>query len=80
VLRDALGRLAAVLGDPPYNLVVHGGPPGPLPRWFHWYVEIQPRIGVVAGFEQGTGVLVNVTPPETAAEQLRAARPDVNEV
>jgi UDPglucose--hexose-1-phosphate uridylyltransferase len=72
-LRDVLARLAAVLGDAPYNLVVHGAPPGPQARWFHWYIEIQPRIAITAGFEQGTGVMVNDVLPETAADRLRAA-------
>jgi hypothetical protein len=27
-----------------------------------------------AGFERGTGVLINVMPPEVAAETLRAVR------
>ena len=30
------------------------------------------RIGVVAGFELGTGILVNTVDPETAAQRLRA--------
>ena len=29
-----------------------------------------PRITSVAGFEQGTGVLINIVGPERAAEQL----------
>ncbi len=72
-LRDALARLREVLGDPPYNLVVHTAPPGAAP--FHWYVEVIPRISVVAGFEQATGILVNTVPPERAAPELRAAAP-----
>jgi UDPglucose--hexose-1-phosphate uridylyltransferase len=71
--RDALARLDAALGDPPYNLVVHTAPPG-RPGFFHWYIEVQPRIGVVAGFELGTGLYVNVVSPEDAARQLRDAR------
>jgi UDPglucose--hexose-1-phosphate uridylyltransferase len=71
--RTALGRLATVLGDVPYNLVVHTAPPGVAPDAFHWYVEVQTRIAVVAGFEQGTGIFVNTTPPEPAASRLREA-------
>ncbi len=67
--RDALARLDAVLGDPPYNLVVHTAPPGT--DSYHWYVEIVPRLSVVAGFEQATGILVNSAPPERAAAELR---------
>ena len=28
-------------------------------------------MAVVAGFEQGTGILVNTVPPERAAQELR---------
>jgi len=70
-IREALGRLEGVLGRPSYNVVVHTAPPGP-PGFFHWYVEVRPRVAVVAGFELGTGVYVNVVAPEDAAEQLRA--------
>jgi UDPglucose--hexose-1-phosphate uridylyltransferase len=69
--REALLRLDGVLGHPAYNLVVHTAPPGP-PGFFHWYVEVRPRVAVVAGFELGTGVYVNVVAPEDAAAQLRA--------
>jgi UDPglucose--hexose-1-phosphate uridylyltransferase len=75
--RRVLGLLATVLGDVPYNLVVHTAPPGVAPGAYHWYVEVQTRIAVVAGFEQGTGILVNSLPPEVAAQQLRAVDPAV---
>jgi UDPglucose--hexose-1-phosphate uridylyltransferase len=71
--RDVLACLDGALDDPPYNLVVHTAPPGAGP--YHWYVEIVPRLSVVAGFEQATGILVNTVPPEQAAEGLRAKRP-----
>jgi UDPglucose--hexose-1-phosphate uridylyltransferase len=70
--RDAVGRLAIVTGDAAYNLVFHTAPPGPV-GFFHWYVELRPRMTVPAGFELGTGVDVNVVAPEDAAEQLRNA-------
>ena len=44
-----------LLGDVPYNVVVHTAPRDHRP--FHWYVEVTPRISVIAGFEQATGVL-----------------------
>jgi len=50
---------------------VHGAPRDRAP--FHWYVEVTPRLSVVAGFEQATGILVNSTPPEQAARALRDA-------
>jgi UDPglucose--hexose-1-phosphate uridylyltransferase len=75
-VREVLARLGAWMADPPYNLVVHTSPPSlaSARSVFHWYVEITPRISIVAGFEQGTGVLVNTVPPEQAAEALRSAQ------
>jgi UDPglucose--hexose-1-phosphate uridylyltransferase len=71
-VHDVLARVSAWLQDPPYNLVVHTAPPGAPAGAFHWYVEIAPRVSVLAGFEQGTGVLVNSMSPEQAAAELRS--------
>ncbi len=72
-LRDALSALHALLGEPAYNVVLRSAPPDRPAGEFHWYLDVLPRTGVVAGFEQGTGILVNVVPPEQAATQLRDA-------
>ena len=40
-------------------------------RTFHWHVHVLPHVTTGAGFEQGTGVRINVVPPEAAARQLR---------
>jgi UDPglucose--hexose-1-phosphate uridylyltransferase len=71
--RSVLTRLAVATGDAPYNLAVHTAPPGVAPDAFHWYAEVQTRMAVVAGFEQGTGILVNTVAPELAARHLREA-------
>jgi UDPglucose--hexose-1-phosphate uridylyltransferase len=71
--RNSLAMLAASIGDVPYNFVVHSAARGTDEGRFHWYIEVQTRIAVVAGFEQGTGVLVNTMPPERAAPQLRTS-------
>jgi UDPglucose--hexose-1-phosphate uridylyltransferase len=73
-LRDALKALNALHGDVAFNLVVHTAPhhhDGP----FHWHVHIWPKLVTVAGFERGTGVMINIVSPEQAAEELRAALP-----
>jgi UDPglucose--hexose-1-phosphate uridylyltransferase len=67
---EVLARLAALLGDPAYNLVVHTAPQAARPG-YHWYVRITPRLTVVAGFERGSGLFVNIVPPEHAATALR---------
>jgi len=75
VLRDVLRALGHALGDPPYTVVVHNASARPQTaggdRAFHWWLEVVPRIAVVAGFELGTGVLVNTVDPEVAAGRLR---------
>lgn len=71
-LRDILGRLDRLIGDTPYNLVFHSSPHHE-EHLFHWHVHLVPRLTSVAGFEQGTGVLINIVAPEQAAEQLAAA-------
>jgi UDPglucose--hexose-1-phosphate uridylyltransferase len=68
--RRAVGALESLLGDVPYNVVVHNGPArGDHP--FHWFVTVVPRISTIAGFELGTGVFVNTLAPTDACEQLR---------
>ena len=39
-------------------------------EYFHWHIEIIPRLTNIAGFEWGTGFYINHTPPEQAAEIL----------
>jgi UDPglucose--hexose-1-phosphate uridylyltransferase len=69
VLRDVLRRLRALLGDIAYNLVFHTAPHHADPA-FCWHVHVLPKTTTAAGFEQGTGVRINVVPPERAAQEL----------
>ena len=70
MLRRALAAISSLLDSPQLNLWVRTAPRGT--GEFHWHVDILPRLTVRAGFEMGTGVEVNVYPPERAAEDLRA--------
>jgi UDPglucose--hexose-1-phosphate uridylyltransferase len=68
-IRTVLARLRGCLGGVAYNLVFHTAPHrhvGP----FHWHVHVLPRVTSVAGFEQGTGVLIDIVAPEIAAKNL----------
>jgi UDPglucose--hexose-1-phosphate uridylyltransferase len=70
MIRTALGALAELFGGPPQlNLWVRTAPRGA--EEFCWHVDLAPRLTVRAGFELGTGVEVNVYPPERAAAELR---------
>jgi UDPglucose--hexose-1-phosphate uridylyltransferase len=70
MIRTALRLLAARFDGPPeLNLWVRTAPRGA--EQFHWHVDIAPRLTIKAGFELGTGVDINVYPPERAAADLR---------
>ncbi len=70
MIRTALRLLAARFDGPPeLNLWVRTAPRGA--ERFHWHVDIAPRLTIKAGFELGTGVDINVYPPERAASDLR---------
>lgn len=74
VLKSTLKKLEKVLERPPYNLIVHTGPLQEASNaFYHWHVEIIPKLTRVAGFEWGTGFYINPTPPEEAAKFLRDA-------
>lgn len=72
ILKDILMRLDHVLEQPAYNYVIHTSPlPDSLNDYYHWHMEIMPKLTKVAGFEWGTGFYINPTPPEEAARFLR---------
>jgi UDPglucose--hexose-1-phosphate uridylyltransferase len=75
-IRDALARLRRTVGDVAYNIVLHYAPFRSRSD-FHWHVHLLPKVTTRAGFELGTGVLINVLSPEYAAAELRAALPTV---
>lgn len=72
-LQDTITRLDKVLQDPPYNFIIHNAPlqeEHDVP-YYHWHIEIIPKLTKVAGFEWGTGFYINPTPPEDATKFLR---------
>jgi UDPglucose--hexose-1-phosphate uridylyltransferase len=72
LVHDVLGRFERVFGAlPPLNLWVRTAPSGA--EYFCWRIDVLPRLTKLAGLEMGTGVNLNVMPPEKAAEQLSAA-------
>jgi UDPglucose--hexose-1-phosphate uridylyltransferase len=86
ILRDVLRRLKVLLNDPPYNMVLHTAPNllgtsgtgrhAPVEPFFHWHIELVPRITRLAGFEWGSGYTVNPTAPEEAARFFKDADPE----
>lgn len=70
-LRDATMLLNRAIGDVAYNVGFHTAPHSHMGE-YHWHIHLWPNLVTQAGFERGTGVLINVVPPEDAAATLRA--------
>ncbi len=75
IVVDVARRIRDAFGDPPSNWVLYsaarseaGG------EHLHWHVRATPRLEQEGGFEQGTGVYINILAPETAARILRESR------
>jgi len=86
MLKECLSKIRNLLDDPPYNFILHTAPFRHRKRevyWktieedYHWYLQISPRLTKNAGFEWGTGIHINPTPPEEAALLLRQTVVDV---
>jgi UDPglucose--hexose-1-phosphate uridylyltransferase len=76
VLGDFLRRMNTVLHNPAYNFMLHTAPLNePSLTYFHWHLEIIPKLTRVAGFEWGSGFFINPVPPEDAAAALRDGEP-----
>ncbi len=80
LLKECLTKIRLILDDPPYNMILHTAPYRHKKKegyWktidedYHWSLQISPRLARDAGFEWGTGIYINPTPPEDAAQLLR---------
>jgi len=75
MIQTALRALATRFGgSPELNLWIRTAPPDA--EQFCWHVDIAPRLTIKAGFELGTGVDINIYPPEQAASDLRESLPE----
>ena len=74
MLRTTIRKIDRVLEHPAYNFIIHSAPVQEPPlAYYHWHVEIIPKLTKVAGFEWGSGFYINPTPPEESARFLREA-------
>lgn len=76
LLKTVLMKMDKVLQVPPYNMIIHSSPfHESTGDFYHWHIELMPKLTKVAGFEWGAGFYINPTPPEEAAAYLREANP-----
>ncbi len=72
VLRNILRKLDICLMNPSFNYIIHTSSFDNLDNpYYHWHIEIMPKLTKIAGFEWGTGFYINPTLPEEAAEYLK---------
>ncbi|GAB4337193.1 MAG: galactose-1-phosphate uridylyltransferase [Calditrichia bacterium] len=75
-VKEVLRRLNLALNNPPFNFMIHTFPiQEAAVEYYHWHIEIMPKLTRVAGFEWGTGFYINPTSPEEAAKYLREINP-----
>jgi UDPglucose--hexose-1-phosphate uridylyltransferase len=72
-LKTCLSGLKKLLNDPPYNFGFHLAINKDASRYYHWHLEVYPKLAIWAGFEKSTGIYINTIAPEAAAESLRKA-------
>jgi UDPglucose--hexose-1-phosphate uridylyltransferase len=75
MLKSVLLRMDRALETPSYNLIIHSLPFSErATEFYHWHVELIPKLARTAGFEWGTGFYINPTSPEEATKVLRSAK------
>jgi UDPglucose--hexose-1-phosphate uridylyltransferase len=72
MLKEVFQRMDRALESPPFNMIFHSAPFSEnASAFYHWHIEIMPKLSKVAGFERGSGFYINPTAPEEAAQVLR---------
>jgi UDPglucose--hexose-1-phosphate uridylyltransferase len=70
-LKASLKALKDLVNDPPYNYGFHMALSKDAEPYYHWHLEVLPKLSIWAGFEVTTGIYINTVTPEAAAESLR---------
>jgi len=69
--KATMAALKDLVNDPPYNYGFHLTLNQDAGEYYHWHLEVYPKLAIWAGFEKSTGVYINTIPPETAAVELK---------
>ncbi|MBE0478524.1 galactose-1-phosphate uridylyltransferase [Candidatus Aerophobetes bacterium] len=72
MLKKCINSLNEIIPGVPYNYIIHTSPSNKSNlKYYHWHLEVMPRLTSIAGFEWGTGFYINYVPPEEAAKHLK---------
>lgn len=75
ILQMVLRQMDKILDIPPYNFLIHTSIlRDGMNEYYHWHLELLPKLTKIAGFEWGSGFYINPTPPEEAARFMREAK------
>lgn len=76
IFQIILRKLYNGLNDPPYNFYLHTSPlkENHYGLYYHWHIEVVPRLTRFGGFEFGSGMIIDVVSPEKSAEFLRKVK------
>ena len=76
ILGDVFPKYNKILRDPPLNFFLHSIPNSiESADYYHWHLEIAPRVAMYGGYELGSGVVIDVMNPEDAAIYLMGGEP-----
>lgn len=72
-MHKVINKLNKALNFPPFNYWIHTLPHHrqDMANAYHWHMEIAPRVSKFGGYELGSGMVIDVVSPETAAEFLK---------
>lgn len=71
LLRQTLGQLDTTLSNPSLNFFIHSLPTtSEQADYYHWHLEIAPRVANYGGFEMGGNMIIDIVSPEQAAQFL----------
>jgi len=72
IAKRTLKKIYKGLNNPDFNYVIYSSPCHEKDvEYYHWHIQILPRVAAVAGFELGSGIYINTVIPENAAKYLR---------
>lgn len=75
MLQRILRQTDRILDTPPYNFIIHTSPFNEeINEYYHWHIELVPKLTRIAGFEWGSGFYINPMLPEEAAKFMREAK------
>ena len=75
ISKNLFHQIGDVLNDPDLNFYIHSAPLKDQELdYYHWHVEITPRISIYGGYELGSGMAIDIITPEQAAEFLRQGK------